>query len=54
MVLPTRRTQPHRKHTGREPGAALDAMLRGRQQGVQNPADYQRMLRMILANLRRG
>jgi hypothetical protein len=42
-VQPTRRSQPYRKHTGRKPGLALSAMLKGRPQVGINPADVTRM-----------
>jgi hypothetical protein len=39
---PTRRTQPHRRDTGRVPSSALAAMLRGAPAFLPNPMDVQR------------
>lgn len=41
-MQPTRATQPHRRDTGREPGVALAAMLRGSPMFLPNPMDVQR------------
>lgn len=38
-----RHTQPYRRGTGRKPGLALSAMLKGRPQVGINPADVTRM-----------
>lgn len=41
-MQPTRATQPFRRDTGREPGPALAAMLRGAPAFLPNPMDVQR------------
>lgn len=41
-MRPTRRTQPYRRNTGRQPGLALMAMKRGRDAFGRNPADVKR------------
>lgn len=38
----TRRTQPYRKGTARQPGGALSAMVAGKPFYLGNPADVQR------------
>jgi hypothetical protein len=43
-VRPSRRSQPYRKGLGTKlAGAAHDAMLRGRAQGMSNPQDVKRL-----------
>lgn len=42
-MQPSRRSQPYRKGTGRQPGLALSAMLKGRPQVGINSADVMRM-----------
>lgn len=40
----TRRTQPYRKKTARQPGSTLYAMLRGAPANAPNPQDVKRKL----------
>lgn len=43
-MKPTRRTQPYKRGLAtRLPGAARDAMRRGRAQGLANPMDVKRL-----------
>jgi hypothetical protein len=45
--MATRRTQPYRKGA-REPGAALQAMTRGRTMGGYNPQDAARNVQRLM------
>jgi hypothetical protein len=51
-MKPTRQTQPYRGGNGIA-GPAKTAMNRGRQQGMTNPADRQRMLIALAKRLAR-
>lgn len=52
-VKPTPTTQPYRKGP-RQPGQALDAMLRGRDASGYNPQDIQRASMLVAAGKRRA
>lgn len=44
-MIPTRRTQPHRRLPDRAPSPVLSAMLAGKPMGMANPMDAQRRSR---------
>jgi hypothetical protein len=52
-MMASRRTQPYKKAGGRAPGAALNAMLKGRSPGGWNPKDIERQAMLVKAGKKR-